>query len=204
MKPVWLAAALCAAPASARTAALYSEPASGPRLTVVNQKNRKRLFGTDWYCVREIRVDGAAVFGGDRCRIKHGETKTLRLAPGRRRVDFDTVPDWGAEGDPGVPPPILLTATVDAGDKDLTVLLRDADPPAVFATAVPEAAPSAAPAASTTTASTPPVQPPAASTAAAAPDPFKSLERLKDLYDKGVITEDEFKAKKAELLKSIH
>lgn len=188
MKPVLLAFVLllpaAAAPAFGRAKPLYVEPASGPRMTVDNMKSRKRLLGTDWYCVRDILIDGAKVFGGSACRIKHGEKKTLRLAPGPHAVVFDTVSEWGADAAPDVPP-VALTATVDAGGKDVAVLLRDAAPPEVVPLDSVDDS-TAAPAA-----------------AAAPADPFKSLERLKALYDKGVITGDEFKAKKAELLKEI-
>lgn len=211
MRPLWLAVLLIAAPAAARTEPLYSEPAAGPRLTIDNLKARRRLLGTDWYCIRDVSIDGVKVFGGNHCRIKHGEKKTLRLSPGRHELVFDTISEFGADYEPDVPPIVLSTAVV-AGDRDLAVLLRDADPPDVVALDEADVALIGAPAASTSTAAAPavstvplpaPAPAPAASTAPAKEDPFKSLERLKELYDKGVITGDEFKAKKAELLKSI-
>jgi hypothetical protein len=193
MRLLPLAAVLLAAvPAALAREALYVEPAAGPRLTVENEKARRRLLGTDEYCIRDMTIDGVRVFGGNRCRVKHGERKTLRLAPGPHRIGFDTIPQWGSQGDPGVPPPILLSAAVQAADKDLTVILRETDPPVIIADAAP-----APPAVSSA-----PESSPAVSTVAAS-DPFTSLERLKALYDKGVVTEDEFKAKKAELLKEI-
>jgi Short C-terminal domain len=198
-----LLAAASSVPAFARSEPLYAEPAAGPRMTVDNLKNRRRLLGTDWYCVRDILIDGAKVFGGNHCRVKHGEKKTLRLAPGRHEVVFDTISEWGADDDPDVPP-IRLTARVDADGKDLAVLLRDANPPEVVALDASDAALLAPPAASTAAAPSPAVSTAAFAASADAPaDPFKALERLKELYDKGVITGDEFKAKKAELLKAI-
>lgn len=209
MKPILIAVVLFLPAAGARAFgkpdALYVEPAAGPRMTVDNLKNRKRLLGTDWYCVRDILIDGAKVFGGNHCRIKHAAKYVLRLAPGRHAVVFDTISEWGADYDPDLPP-ISLSTTVDAGGKDLAVLLRDAAPPDVVVLdasdavlmAPPEASTAASPSPSASTAA------PSASTAAEpAGDPFKALERLKELYDKGVITADEFKAKKAELLKTI-
>lgn len=172
--------------ASARET-LYAEPAAGPRMTVENLKERKRVLGTDLYCIRDILVNGVKVFGGNRCRVKHGEKTALRLTPGRHELVFDTFSEWGTDDQPGVPP-VALTATVRAAGKDLTVVLRGDEPPEVAATGEP------APDVSTGT----------SVSSGAASDPFKTLERLKKLHDEGVITDDEFKAKKAELLKSIH
>lgn len=200
--------AAAAAPAAARLA-LYVEPAAGPRMTIDNLKLRKRVLGTDKYCIREVTIDGARVFGGDQCRVKHGEKKTLRLAPGPHEIVFDTISQWGTYTEPYFPP-IELKAKVDAADKDFAVLLRDSQPPEVVTLeagdaallAASSAAAPAPPAPAVSTGAAAGAQPPAAP-AAAAPDPFSSLVRLKELYDKGVITEDEFKAKKAELLKQI-
>ena len=164
----------------------YSEPAQGPRMVVDNQKSRSRLIGTDWYCVRDITVDGGAAWGGHGCKIKHNEKKALRLTPGRHRVVLDMISEWG-EGDRDVPP-VEYPLDVDAS-KDFAVLLRGSEPPQIVELAAEEP-----PQASTSTAAG---APPAGS------DPFASLEKLKALYDKGVITGDEFRDKKAELLKRI-
>jgi len=207
MRPLLLACVLLAAASAGPAAAadkLYVEPASGPRMTVDNLKARRRLLGTDWYCIREIVIDGTKVFGGNHCRIKHGEKKTLRLVPGKHQIDFDTISEWGADYEPDVPP-IVLSTTVEAGDKDLAVLLRDAEPPEIVLLEASDA-PLLAPAPSTATAASPAaaVSTGTAVSTGAVSDPYKALERLKELYDKGVITGDEFKEKKAELLKTIH
>lgn len=174
---------------------LYVEPDQGPRMTVDNLKNRKRLLGTDWYCVRDILIDGQKVFGGNRCQIKHGEKHSLRLAPGKHTIVLDTVSEWGGD-DPDIAP-MLLTLDAEAGDKDFLLILKDARKPEILSLESGDQAltlPSAS-------------SPAAASSSSAEPgpetDPYKTLERLKLLYDKGVITAEEFKDKKTEILKTI-
>lgn len=171
---------------------LYVEPEAGPHMTVDNMKCRKRLLGTDWYCVRNIVIDGKKVFSGNKCRVKHGEKHAVRLAPGKHRIVLDTISEWSND-DPDLPP-INFKFDAEAGEKDFVVSLKDAlEPEIVFLESGDKAL----------------MSPPAVSTASAqaaaepAGDPFKALERLKELYDKGVITVEEFKAKKAELLKTI-
>ncbi len=177
----------------------YAEPAQGPRMIVDNNKNRRRILGTDWYCVREIVIDGAKVFGGNHCQVKHGEKHAVRLAPGKHQIVFDTISEWG-DGDPDLAP-IALSLDADVGDKDFLVLLKDAKAPELVSLEADDRDLMRPP-----TRSTAPVALTAAPSpipAEAAKDPFKTLERLKVLYDKGVITAEEFKEKKAELLRSI-
>lgn len=175
-----LIAGACRAADAPKTPGLYIEPARGPRMIVDNMKSRKRLLGTDRYCLREILIDGEKVFGGNSCKVKHGEKHAVRLAPGTHRIVLDTISEWGGD-DPDLPP-ISMSLDAQAGDKDFFVVLKGAKEPEIVIL-------------STSTAAAPPAEP--------APDPFTALERLKALYDKGVITAEEFKDKKAELLKSI-
>jgi hypothetical protein len=175
---------------------LYAEPAQGPLMTVDNMEKRERMITWDWYCVREILIDGVKVFGGDRCQVKHKTKRSLRLTPGKHHVVFDTISELG--DDPDLPV-ITLPLDVEAGAADFLVLLRDTRKPelVVLDAAVPAASPAKTPAPSGEPASA------AAVAGGAAGDPYKALERLKELYDKGVITADEFKEKKTELLKTI-
>ncbi|MCP9799687.1 SHOCT domain-containing protein [Synechococcus sp. RedBA-s] len=83
-----------------------------------------------------------------------------------------------------------LTFSTGAGSISLTHL------PSVNAAPAPAAATPVAPA----SAEQPPAAPARAEPAVAATDVFATLERLGDLMQKGILTEEEFAAKKAELL----
>ena len=54
-----------------------------------------------------------------------------------------------------------------------------------------------------TTAEQPPPEAPAAATPPAAPDPIEKLEKLGQLRDQGVLTDEEFEAQKAKILGGI-
>lgn len=94
---------------------------------------------------------------------------------------------------------MLLTLDVEAGEKDFLLILKDAREPEVASLESGDKALMLPPASSTATASSPSAEP----EPGPGPDPYKTLERLKALYDKGVITAEEFKDKKAEILKTI-
>lgn len=168
---------LLALPAAAKKGG-YVEPAEGPRMIVDNMMERKRIMGVDKFCVRDIFIDGVKVFGGFKCSVKHGQKHALRLGPGKHRVMLDMISEFGENAEE----PAVRHAFDLELKGDMLVLLRDMKEPEVSAFVEPKEE------------DIPP---------APEGDPFAKLERLKQLYDKGVITADEFKEKKAQLLKQI-
>lgn len=173
-----------------KKAQLYAQPASGVSVVFDNQKQKRRLMGRDNYCIREIIVDKAPVFGGFQCRVRFGQKHPLILSPGKHAVEIDTASEWG--DDPDLPPERFFMG-IEVADSDLVVTIKDGKDPEVGRWSPP------APALSTATAmGTPPAQ-----GAQDSQDSFVKLEKLKRLFDMGVITKEEFEEKKKELLRSI-
>lgn len=169
---------------------LYSEPAGGASIVFDNQKQKRRLLGRDNYCIREILVDKAPVFGGFKCRVLFGQKHTLILSPGKHAVMIDTASEWGE--DPDLPPERFFL-DIEVADSDLVVTIKDGKDPEVRRWSPP------APALSTATA----MGAPPAQGAEDGQDSFVKLEKLKRLLDMGIITKEEFEEKKKELLRSI-
>lgn len=183
-----------------KKAQLYTEPASGASVVFDNQKQKRRLLGKDTYCIREIIVDKAPVFGGFQCRVGFGQKHTLILSPGKHTISFDTASEWGT--DPDLPQE-RFSMSIKVADADLVVTVKDGKDPEVsrWIPPVPDSIP-----ATTTAGGTPPAStaPPAAGLPPeGGGDSFAKLEKLKRLFDMGIITKEEFEEKKKELLRSI-
>jgi Short C-terminal domain len=116
---------------------------------------------------------------------QQGGGSSLTLTSQYGTVSVSNLPIVSVDGVPPAPPPRPTPA--------------ETPPSAPAPRATPAAAPPSAPAARVTPTATPPSVPPGPEIAQEA-DIFSKIERLADLHRKGILSDQEFSAKKAELL----
>lgn len=153
----------------------YQEPVEGLYLVVRNEMTYKTLWGPETLEIQFVRIDGKYVkFPQGKKTIPYSEEIRVRIAPGEHRVAV-----YLKEEGYG-----YITINIDASTNDI---LLKATCPFPGSWRLTEYILKKTEKEPTTTEG----------------DTFKKLEKLKELYDKGIISKDDYEKKRKELLDNI-
>lgn len=152
----------------------YQEPPSGPYLIVSNKMTYKTLFGRGKIRIDYIRIDGKYIGGtGKEARINYGEEKKVHISPGKHRIAI-----YPRDYD-------YYATHVEVSNND--ILFKCTCPlPGTYKVTMYTLE-----------------REQEKESAISQDDPFKKLEKLKELYDKEIISENEYESKKQEILEKI-